>query len=100
MARAAPGHQDAHGSALLVLGQADQLLADPPQAARRLGVLRPAPRLLRALHLTKYLPLTPSTSGEEARKTDVRAPLAGDRKKGWAILMPKARKPRASPSAP
>ena len=31
---------------------------------------------------------------------DVRAPLAGERKNGLAILMPTARKPRASPSAP
>ena len=36
-----------------------------------------------ALQLTKYLPLTPSISGDDATKMDVAASLSGELRKGW-----------------
>ena len=67
-----------------------------PAAAGSLATLE----VLASRHFTKYLPVTPSTSGEDARYTDVSAPWAGLLKNGDGTRIPNVSRPCVSPSRP
>ena len=90
--RARPRHERRAGArARRPSGQPDELRALVPESARERRCRARPRRAPSRLPLTKYLPVTPSSSGALASWTEVRAPFAG--------LVPTSRMPTRIQSA-